>query len=72
MRQHRYQYAVRYRRAGWSSSQVRFYRIASYAHRLARRLQAGDPDLAPLVELRIERQALGPVETVHDFLGRGH
>ena len=64
----RYTYSVRYRRVGWKSAQARHYRLASCAYRLASRLRAGDPYLAPLVELRIERQQLGPVELVADYL----
>ena len=69
MRHHKYQYAVRYRRRDWQWAQVRYYRIASAAHRYAATLlKGGRPDLSPLVELRIERQELGPVELVADYL----
>ena len=36
----RYQYAVRYRRRGWKSRQVRFFQSAEFAYRLVEKLRA--------------------------------
>ena len=71
MSRHTYQYTVRYRRAGWKSGQVRRFQSLPPARRLVRKLMEqgwGYGHLAPIVELRIERRPLGPVEVVEEVL----
>ena len=58
-------YTVRYRRHGWKQRQARYFRDRKAAVRYVHKLRAGGwPDLAPLAELWIERQELGPVDVV--------
>lgn len=59
----RFTYTVRYRRAGWEGRRARYFRNREAAFRLVDKLRA-PTYLAPVVELQVERQALGPVETV--------
>lgn len=60
----KYAYIVRYRRAAWRYRQARFYRTEPPARRFIQYLLAGDPTLSPVVECRLEREPLGPAETV--------
>ncbi len=61
-----YAYAVRYRRRDWNTNKgrkVRYFRDLEAAKRLVAKLRS-PTYLSPVVELVIERQELGPVETV--------
>jgi hypothetical protein len=64
---HRYEYTVRYRRENWKGMKGRFFHRKSKALEFRRKLLAGDPSLAPIVELIIERRELGPIEIVFDI-----
>lgn len=59
----RFEWAVRYRRRDWVSRQVRVFQSESPARRLVRKLcREGRPDLAPIVELVVERRPVGAWE----------
>lgn len=61
----RFAFTVRYRRRGWHSAQGRYFRDKAAAVRYWKKLLSGGrSDLAPIVEMRIERQELGPIEVV--------
>ncbi|CAN5873793.1 hypothetical protein BH23ACT5_BH23ACT5_09880 [soil metagenome] len=60
----RFAFTVRYRRRGWKQRQARYFRDQDAARRLVAKLRRPSWDYAPIVELTIERQELGPPETV--------
>lgn len=63
----RYLWAVRYQRAGWKYRQVRFYRsekAARACYLRVTRLGYERPELAPLINITLERQYLGDVEII--------
>lgn len=56
----RFEYAVRYRRAGWTSRQVRFFQSWQGARRYRAKLTRGGDQWAPLAEVTVERREVGP------------
>ena len=63
-------YTVKYRRRGWKQRQHRAFKDKRAANRLTKKLLLGDPSLAPVVELEVERRELGPPETVWTLGGQ--
>lgn len=59
-RRQRHEYAVRYRRIGWESRQVRFFQSRPAAQRFLRKLRTPSSDYAPIIELTVERREVGP------------
>jgi hypothetical protein len=63
----RVEYVVRYRRRWWRKAQFRPFQSEPHTGRFAAKLQSGGrPDLAPLVELRIEQRTVGSWQPVED------
>ncbi len=69
----RYAFTVRYRRRDWDpyhGRRAHYFREKEAAIRYMHKLRSpGRPDLSPIVELSLERQELGPVETLWDLDG---
>lgn len=64
----RYLYTVRYRRTSWTYKKGRTFKDPRAAKRLIRKLLDQDPAYAPLDYLTLERQELGPTETVTVYI----
>lgn len=63
-----YLYTVRYRRTSWTYKQARTFKDPRAAKRLIRKLLNQAPAYAPLDCLTLERQELGPAETVTVYI----
>ena len=62
----RYEYRVRWRRSNRQYAAVRFYQSEPHARRYVAKLtRTGRPDLAPIVELTIERRPVGAWDLHH-------
>lgn len=67
-RNHRHLFTVRYKRYGWAGERLRRYVLRDAANRYIRRLVGYEPgELAPLQYVRLERQSLGPIESVSEW-----
>jgi hypothetical protein len=66
-----YEWRVRYRRRWWGSVQVRVFQSAAPAQRLVGKLRRPWDDLEPVVELYVQRRAIGEWQDVQvNRLGR--
>ncbi len=59
----RWEWRVRYRRAGWTQAQVRYFQRRFAALRLRDKLLSGDGRYAPIVELAVQRRRVSEWET---------